>query len=43
VFRSVKGASGSITAIAGCLHRNRRAFKSDVFQLLQAGLAAMAT
>ena len=43
VFRSVTGAPGSITAIAGRLHRNRRAFKSDVFQLLQAGLVAMKT
>ena len=43
LVRSLKSAPGSITAIAGRSYRNRSAFKCDVFQLLQAGLVAMAT
>ncbi len=43
VLHSVTGALGSITVIAGSLHRNRSSLKSDVFQLLQAGLVSMKT
>jgi len=43
VFRSVKGEPGSITVIAGRLHRDRSAVKRDVDQLAQFGLVAIET
>ena len=43
VFRSVKGEPGSITAIAGRLHRDRSAVKRDVDQLAQVGLVTIET
>ena len=43
VFRSVKGEPGSITVIAGRLHRDRSAVKRDVDQLAQAGLVTIET
>lgn len=43
VFRSVKEAPGSITVIAGRLHRDRSAVKRDVDQLAQAGLVMIET
>ena len=43
VFRSVKDAPGSITVIAGRLHRDRSAVKRDVDQLAQAGLVTIET
>ena len=43
VFRSVKGAPGSITDIAGRLHRDRSAVKRDVDQLAQVGLVTIET
>ena len=41
VFRSVKGEPGSITDIAGRLHRDRSAVKRDVDQLAQVGLVTI--
>lgn len=41
VFRSVKDEPGSITVIAGRLHRDRSAVKRDVDQLAQAGLVTI--
>ena len=43
VFRSVKDEPGSITVIAGRLHRDRSAVKRDVDQLAQAGLVTIET
>jgi predicted transcriptional regulator len=43
VFRSVKGEPGSITNIAGRLHRDRSAVKRDVDQLAQVGLVTIET
>ena len=43
VFRSVKSEPGSITVIAGRLHRDRSAVKRDVDQLAQAGLVTIET
>jgi len=43
VFRSVKGEPGSITAIAGRLHRDRSAVKRDIDQLAQVGLLTIET
>lgn len=43
VFRSVKAEPGSITVIAGRLHRDRSAVKRDVDQLAQAGLVTIET
>ena len=43
VFRSVKSEPGSITVIAGRLHRDRSAVKRDVDQLAQAGLVTIKT
>ena len=43
VFRSVKSEPGSITVIAGRLHRDRSAVKRDVDQLAQAGLLTIET
>lgn len=43
VFRSVKNEPGSITVIAGRLHRDRSAVKRDVDQLAQAGLVTIET
>ncbi|MBE0474240.1 MarR family transcriptional regulator [Rhodoferax sp.] len=43
VFRSVKSEPGSITVIAGRLHRDRSAVKRDVDQLAQAGLVTVET
>ena len=43
VFRSVKGEPGSITDIAGRLHRDRSAVKRDVDQLAQVGLVTIET
>lgn len=43
VFRSVKGEPGSITVIAGRLHRDRSAVKRDVDQLAQVGLVTIET
>ncbi len=43
IFRSVKDAPGSITVIAGRLHRDRSAVKRDVDQLAQAGLVTIET
>ena len=43
LFRSVKDAPGSITVIAGRLHRDRSAVKRDVDQLAQAGLVTIET
>jgi predicted transcriptional regulator len=43
VFRSVKGEPGSITVIAGRLHRDRSAVKRDVDQLAQVGLLTIET
>ena len=41
VFRSVKSEPGSITHIAGRLHRDRSAVKRDVDQLAQVGLVTI--
>ena len=41
VFRSVKSEPGSITDIAGRLHRDRSAVKRDVDQLAQVGLVTI--
>jgi predicted transcriptional regulator len=43
LFRSVKNEPGSITVIAGRLHRDRSAVKRDVDQLAQAGLVTIET
>lgn len=43
VFRSVKGEPGSITVIAGRLHRDRSAVKRDIDQLAQVGLLIIET
>jgi predicted transcriptional regulator len=43
VFRSVKAEPGSITVIAGRLHRDRSAVKRDVDQLAQVGLVTIET
>jgi len=43
VLRSVKSEPGSITVIAGRLHRDRSAVKRDVDQLAQAGLVTVET
>ena len=43
LFRSVKDAPGSITVIAGRLHRDRSAVKRDVDQLASAGLVTIET
>jgi predicted transcriptional regulator len=43
VFRSVKGEPGSITVIAGRLHRDRSAVKRDIDQLAQVGLVTIET
>jgi len=43
VFRSVKSEPGSITLIAGRLHRDRSAVKRDVDQLAQVGLVTIET
>ena len=43
VFRSVKSEPGSITVIAGRLHRDRSAVKRDVDQLAQVGLVTIET
>ena len=43
VFRCVKGEPGSITVIAGRLHRDRSAVKRDVDQLAQVGLVTIET
>lgn len=43
VFRSVKREPGSITVIAGRLHRDRSAVKRDVDQLAKAGLVTIET
>jgi predicted transcriptional regulator len=43
VFRSVKGEPGSITVIAGRLHRDRSAVKRDVDQLAKVGLVTIET
>lgn len=43
LFRSVKDEPGSITVIAGRLHRDRSAVKRDVDQLAQAGLVTIET
>jgi len=43
VFRSVKGEPGSITVIAGRLHRDRSAVKRDVDQLARVGLVTIET
>ena len=43
VFRSVKGEPGSITVIAGRLHRDRSAVKRDVDRLAQVGLVTIET
>jgi len=43
VFRSVKGEPGSITVIAGRLHRDRSAVKRDIDQLAQFGLLTIET
>jgi predicted transcriptional regulator len=43
VFRSVKGEPGSITVIAGRLHRDRSAVKRDIDQLAQVGLLTIET
>jgi predicted transcriptional regulator len=43
LFRSVKGEPGSITAVAGRLHRDRSAVKRDVDQLAQVGLLTIET
>ena len=43
LFRSVKGEPGSITAVAGRLHRDRSAVKRDVDQLAQVGLLMIET
>jgi predicted transcriptional regulator len=43
VLRSVKGEPGSITVIAGRLHRDRSAVKRDVDQLAQVGLVTIET
>ena len=43
LFRSVKEAPGSITVIAGRLHRDRSAVKRDIDQLAQAGLVTIET
>ena len=43
VFRSVKDEPGSITFLAGRLHRERSAVKRDVDQLAQAGLVTIET
>jgi predicted transcriptional regulator len=43
VFRSFKGAPGSITVIAGRLHRDRSAVKRDIDQLAQVGLLTVET
>jgi predicted transcriptional regulator len=43
VFRCVKREPGSITVIAGRLHRDRSAVKRDVDQLAQAGLVTIET
>ena len=43
LFRSVKDEPGSITVIAGRLHRDRSAVKRDVDQLAQAGLLTIET
>jgi len=43
VFRSVRQDPGSITVIAGRLHRDRSAVKRDVDQLAQAGLVTIET
>lgn len=43
IFRSVKEDPGSITDIAGRLHRDRSAVKRDVDQLAQAGLVTIET
>ncbi len=40
---SMKEAPGSITVIAGRLHRDRSAVKRDVDQLAQAGLVTIET
>lgn len=42
VFRAVKDAPGSITEIAGRLHRDRSAVKRDVDELERAGLLSVA-
>lgn len=43
LFRSVKDEPGSITVIAGRLHRDRSAVKRDVDQLTHAGLVTIET
>ena len=43
VFRIVKGEPGSITVIAGRLHRDRSAVKRDIDQLAQVGLLTIET
>ena len=43
VFRSVKGEPGSITVIAGRLHRDRSAVKRDIDQLARVGLVTIET
>lgn len=43
LFRSVKDEPGSITVIAGRLHRDRSAVKRDIDQLTQAGLVTIET
>lgn len=43
VFRSVKNEPGSITVIAGRLHRDRSAVKRDIDQLAHAGLVTIET
>ena len=43
VFRSVKAEPGSITVIAGRLHRDRSAVKRDVDQLARVGLVTIET
>lgn len=43
IFRSVKNDPGSITVIAGRLHRDRSAVKRDVDKLAQAGLVTIET
>ena len=43
LFRSVKAEPGSITVIAGRLHRDRSAVKRDVDRLAQVGLVTIET
>lgn len=43
LFRSVRDEPGSITVIAGRLHRDRSAVKRDVDQLAKAGLVTIET